>query len=110
MSRFLLDTDTLSLLQQGNATVQQNVNSHSLADIQICVITLWEQTQGWQSSITSARDRKQLATAHDRVVSRLLPTWCWFAVLAFSEAAILRFEQLLPCALMWGPCTYGLLQ
>src|SRR4051794_11222129 len=94
MSRFLLDTDTLLLLQQGNKTVIDNINSHVRTDIQICVTTIWEQTRGWQSAINSAGDRKHLAIAYDRLVSHLLPTWCWFRVLTYSKAAILRFEQL----------------
>jgi tRNA(fMet)-specific endonuclease VapC len=94
MSRFLLDTDTLSLLQQGHATVLQRVNSHPVSDIAVSTITLQEQMQGWQAGLNRARDRQQTALAHERLVVRLLPTWCRFAVLPFPELAILRFEQL----------------
>jgi tRNA(fMet)-specific endonuclease VapC len=94
MSRFLLDTDTLSLLQQGHATVLQRVNRHPVRDIALAVITLQEQLQGWQAALARARNRQQTALAYDRLVTRLLPVWCRFQALPFSEPAILRFEHL----------------
>lgn len=94
MSLFLLDTDTLSLLQQGNTVVLQHVNNHSLADISICAITIQEQMQGFQAALTRARSHQQIALAYDMLVTRLLPVWNLFRVLSFSESAILRFEQL----------------
>ena len=103
MSQYLLDTDTLSLIQQGNAIVLQNVNRRVITDIRLSVITIWEQMQGWQGWITSARDRVQLANAHALMVKRLLPTWCRFSVISFSEPAILRFEHLRSLRLNVGP-------
>ena len=41
-----------------------------------------------------ARDRQQLATAYDRLVTRLLLVWCRFGALSFTEPAIVRFEHL----------------
>lgn len=101
--RFLLDTDTLSLVQRGHATVLNRVNRTPLADMAISTITLWEQMQGWQSSLTRARDRKQMAQAHERLVVRLLPTWRKFAAVAMTEPAILRFENLVTLKLNVGP-------
>ncbi len=94
MSLFLLDTDTLSLLQQGQPTVLQEVNRHPVSDIALSAITLQEQMQGWQAALTRARDRQQVALVYDRLVTRLLPLWCRFSVLSFTEPALLRFEHL----------------
>lgn len=94
MSRFLLDTDTLSLLQQGHPLVLQRVNSHPLADIALSTISIQEQMQGFLASLTRARNRQQIALAHDMLAVRLLPVWRRFVVLSFPETAILRFEQL----------------
>ncbi|HKI31465.1 MAG TPA: type II toxin-antitoxin system VapC family toxin [Gemmataceae bacterium] len=94
MSRFLLDTDILSLLQDGHATVLQRVNSHPVSDIAVATLTLQEQMQGWQAGLNRARKRQQIALAHERLVVRLLPMWCRFAVLPFPQPAILRFEHL----------------
>jgi tRNA(fMet)-specific endonuclease VapC len=94
MSLFLLDTDTLSLLQQGHATVLQRVNSHQIVDIAISVISIQEQVQGSLAAISRALTRQQLALAYDRLVSRYLPLWSRFTVLSFPESVILRFEHL----------------
>jgi tRNA(fMet)-specific endonuclease VapC len=94
MSLFLLDTDILSLLEQGNPLVQQHVNNHPLSDIALSVISIQEQMQGFLASLTRARNRQQVALAYDMLVSRLLPVWERFVVLSFSETSILRFEQL----------------
>jgi tRNA(fMet)-specific endonuclease VapC len=100
---FLLDTDNLSLVQQGHSTVLNRVNRTPLADMALCTVTLWEQMQGWQSSLTRARDRQQIAQAHERLVVRLLPTWRKFTAVAMTEPAILRFENLITLKLNVGP-------
>ena len=94
MSLFLLDTDTLTLLEQGHALVLNNVNSHRVTDVSISAVSVQEQSEGFLAAVTRARDRKQTASAYDMLVRRLLPVWCRFPVLSFTEAAILRFEHL----------------
>jgi len=94
MSLFLLDTDTLSLLEQGQATVLQKVNNHPVSDIAVSTITIQEQMQGFLAALTRARNPQQIAQAHDMLVARLLPVWTRFQVLAFPEPVILRFEHL----------------
>ncbi len=94
MSRFLLDTDTLSLLEQGHAAVLRQVNSHPATDLAVSAITIQEQMQGFQAALARARNHQQLAHAYDMLVTRLLPVWTQFPVLSFTEPAILRFEQL----------------
>jgi tRNA(fMet)-specific endonuclease VapC len=94
MSRFLLDTDIVSLLEQGHATVLQRVNSHPVADIGTSVITVQEQMRGWQAALARARNHQQIAHAYAMLVTRLLPVWTRFSVLSFTEPGILRFEQL----------------
>src|SRR5437870_3935759 len=94
MSLFLLDTDTLTLVEQGHSVVLKSVNSHPISDISISAISIQEQMEGFLSAVTRARDRKQTAAAHDMLVTRLLPVWLRFAAHSFNEAAILRFEHL----------------
>lgn len=94
MSVFLLDTDTLTLLEHRHPVVLQNVNAHPIAEINLPTISLQEQMQGFLAAVNRARDRQKLALSHDMLVARLLPVWSRFAVLPFSEPAILRFEQL----------------
>lgn len=94
MSLFLLDTDTLSLLEKGHPLVLQRVNSYPLSGIALSAISIQEQMQGFLASLTRARNRQHVALAYDMLVTRLVPVWCRFRVLAFPETAILRFEQL----------------
>ncbi len=63
MSLFLLDTNMLSLLEQGHPRVLQQVNSHPQSDIALSVISIQEQMQGFLASLTRARNRQQLALA-----------------------------------------------
>jgi tRNA(fMet)-specific endonuclease VapC len=94
MSLFLLDTDTLSLLQQGHGVVLSRINVQPTGAIAVAAPTIQEQMQGWQAALSRARNRSQTAYAHEMLVNRLLPTWCRFEVLPFTEPVILRFEQL----------------
>jgi tRNA(fMet)-specific endonuclease VapC len=94
MSLFLLDTDTLSLLQRGHAVVLARVNAQPAGAIVVATVTIQEQMHGWQGALSRARNRQQLAYAYQMLVDRLLPTWCRFGVLSFTEAAVLRFEHL----------------
>jgi tRNA(fMet)-specific endonuclease VapC len=94
MSRFLLDTDTLSLLQWGHPAVLQQVNARPVADVAVCVISIQEQVQGWQAALNRARTPQQLSQAYDLLVVHLLPAWGRFLVLSFTEPAILRFDYL----------------
>ncbi len=91
---FLLDTDILSLLQQGHALILQNVNRHPIADVSVSVISIQEQMQGFQAALSRARDHRQLASAYDMLVTRLLPIWSRFPTRSFTESAIARFEDL----------------
>jgi tRNA(fMet)-specific endonuclease VapC len=94
MSLFLLDTDLLSLLEQGHPLVLQHVNSHPVSDIALSAISIQEQMQGFLASSSRARNRQQIGHAFDMLVARLLPAWNRFEVLSFPETAILRIEQL----------------
>jgi tRNA(fMet)-specific endonuclease VapC len=94
MSLFLLDTDILSLVEQGHPVVLHHVNSHPIADLTVSAISIQEQMQGFQAAVTRARDHQQLALAYDRLVNRLLPVWHRFVVVSFPEPAIRRFEHL----------------
>jgi tRNA(fMet)-specific endonuclease VapC len=75
MSRFLLDTDTLSLPEHGHPLVLQQVNSHPPSDIAVAAISVQEQMQGFLAALSRARNRQQLALAYDMLVARLLPAW-----------------------------------
>ncbi len=95
MSRYLLDTDTITLLQHNHPQVLQNLSNHTAADVAISVINVQEQLAGWVSAINQARTPPAIRIAYDRLPNELLPVWKRFFVVSFLEPAILRFRQLL---------------
>ncbi len=95
MSRFLLDTDTISLLQHNHPKVLHNLSTHPDVDVFISVINVQEQLAGWLSAINQARTPPQIRFAYDRLPNRLLPVWKRFAVVSFAEPAVFRFRDLI---------------
>lgn len=99
--RYLLDTDTVSLIERGDSTVLRRILMEDPADIFVSVITLHEQMNGRFKMIDKARTPESLALAyqqfaHTFTLLRGLP------ILGFGEPAILRFEELLKMKLNVG--------
>ena len=59
MSRYLLDTDHVTLLQQVHPLVTQRVEANAPNEISITVITVEEQVQGWLKAIREASQSSQ---------------------------------------------------
>ena len=55
MTRYVLDTDTLSLLQHGHPKVSREYGSRRPSDLAITVISVEEQLSGWYTLIRNAR-------------------------------------------------------
>jgi tRNA(fMet)-specific endonuclease VapC len=51
MIHYILDTDILTLYQEGQPQVCQNVAAHSSEELAISIITVEEQLSGWFSMI-----------------------------------------------------------
>jgi len=95
MSLFILDTDTLSLLQDGHPVVVQNVSSHErVDDVVITAITLEEQLAGWHRLLRQAKTRDRVARAYRELVATVQFVGVR-QILQFDLAAILRYESLL---------------
>lgn len=93
MRLFVLDTDTLSLLQAGHAEVSGRVAIHDVKEIAVSVITVDEQLRGWYTLVRRAKRAPQIAFAYDRLaknVSFLSRT----TILPYPESAIAVFESL----------------
>ena len=61
MSLHVLDTDTLSLLQEGQPTVLACVAAHQPDEIAVSVITVEEQLSGWYRQLRRAKKPEELA-------------------------------------------------
>lgn len=94
MTPYILDTDTLSLLQQGHPKVLQQCRARPPADLAITVISVEEQLSGWYTVLRRARLPDELARAYQRLadaVRSLAP----LTILPFPIAAIARSQRLI---------------
>lgn len=94
MSVFLLDTDTLTLVQHRHAAVMQRAASYPDTTIFISAVSLQEQMKGWLGRLVRLNKPDQVSDWYDRLVLRLFPVWKKYPLLSFSEPAIARFENL----------------
>ncbi len=93
MNLYVLDTDTLQLLQEEHPTVAARVRATAPSALAISVITIEEQLSGWYTQLRQARDHERLAWAYRRLAAtvRLLAK---IQIIDFDEPAIRRCEQL----------------
>jgi tRNA(fMet)-specific endonuclease VapC len=93
MSPYALDSDILSLYQQGDVRVKRAIDAHPVADVSITVISVEELLTGWYSVMRRVSRHDQLARAYQRMADsvRFLAR---FPILSYTERAIARYEQL----------------
>ena len=101
MSLWILDTDTLSLLQRGDAEVTRRVLLHDPRDVSITVITATEQIEGRFKSIHSAKGRANIAIAYSQLAATLRSVGR-MPILDFSEQAQIGFDSLVAMKLNVG--------
>ena len=94
MSRYLLDTDIITLIQFGHATAVRRLSAQADADVALSAISFQEQMRGWLGRLNKLTAPAQLADWYDRLVARMFPLWRRYQLLPFSLAAIQRFQQL----------------
>lgn len=93
MSLFVLDSDILSLLDQGHSTVLARVASHPVSEIAVPVIVVEEALSGWYSLIRKAKTPRQLALGYDELANAV-SVLSGIQILRYTESAIARFKQL----------------
>ena len=94
MSGYLLDTDTITLVQYGQANVMARLTAHPASSIYISTISLQEQMRGWLARLPKLRGSAQVADWHNRLATRFFPVWRSYVLLPFTLPAITRFDQL----------------
>ena len=94
MTRFVLDTDTLTLFERLHPAVVRGVVLHLTDEILVTSITVEEQLGGWFAVLRSARTPQQVESAHIRMAAtvRTLASW---DILPFTAPAVARFQALL---------------
>ncbi|HPM84398.1 MAG TPA: type II toxin-antitoxin system VapC family toxin [Candidatus Anammoximicrobium sp.] len=93
MTLFVLDTDILSLFQEGHERVCRRVYCHSLDELATTVITVEEQLSGWYSLVRRAKGPERLARAYQRLADSVT-FLAHFRILPFTESAIGRYAHL----------------
>lgn len=101
MTLYILDTDTLSLLQHGHPKVSQECAARHPSDLAITVISVEEQLSGWYTLLRKARRPEDLARAYQRLVDTVR-TMARLTILPFTIPAIARYQQLIRLRLKVG--------
>jgi len=98
MSLFVLDSDILSLFEDGDPIVSARVAAHPAEEISVAIIVVEEAISAWYSMIRKAKDPRQLARAYDGLAS-IVSDLSGIRILRYTEAAIARFHDLLKAKL-----------
>ena len=93
MSLFVLDTDHVSLLRKGHATVIQRLSDFQAEQIAITIVTVEELLTGWYTQLRQARDAERMARAYAGL-DQTLEFVKKIVVLPFSTPAVNRYLAL----------------
>lgn len=93
MSLYILDTDILSLYQHDHPIVLRSLLNHTADRIAISTVTIEEQINGWFSKARAVKTPQQQESAATFQIL-LVNSWHDFDLVAYSAAAVLRFELL----------------
>ena len=93
MSLYLLDTDILTLFQQGHPAVLVHVRRCAPTQLAVSIISVEEELRGWFTKLRRAKKREQLARAYQRFTDAVRFV-SGLQILSFTEAAIIRFDEL----------------
>jgi tRNA(fMet)-specific endonuclease VapC len=93
MTKYVLDTDMLTLVQENHPTAGRRFLEHVPEEVAITVLSVQEQLWGWYSQLRKAKSAERLAWAYGRLTNnvRFLSR---LQVLTYDMPAIKRFENL----------------
>ena len=93
MSTYVLDTDTLTLFEEGQPAVLQRVATHPASELAITVLSVEEQLSGWYTRVRKAKGNARLALAYSRL-AKTIRFLSRLQILDFDEPAMRRCEQI----------------
>ena len=93
MIPYILDTDTLTLLQEAHPLVCQRVRACQPTDLAITVISIEEQFLGWITALRQAKKHDELARVYQRLADNV-QILAGLRIIAYTIPAMLRYEQL----------------
>lgn len=94
MSRYILDTDHVSLFQRNHPQIVQKVREIDTSNLFVTIVTLEEQLRGRLAVISKANQKSErLAIAYQNLRSTLV-YFCNVQLLDFDEAAYNCYQDL----------------
>jgi len=93
MTRYVLDSDTISLLQRGDPTVVGHVGSCAPDEVAATIISVEEQLSGWYTLLRRAKMAKGLVPVYERM-TETVRFFATLPLLTFTDAAASIYEQL----------------
>jgi tRNA(fMet)-specific endonuclease VapC len=103
VSVFILDTDTLSLIQHRNPIVLDAIRAARAADhvLALTAVTVEEQAKGWFAEFRVARTTARLALL-SQLFSEAVELWGTFRIFPQTEPSLARFDLLVAAKLNVG--------
>jgi tRNA(fMet)-specific endonuclease VapC len=92
MIKFVMDTDTLTLFQEGHPGVCANFLRQPLEGVAITVLSVEEQISGWYTQVRKAKSSEHLAWAYRRLTENI-GFLARMEILTYDEKAMERFEN-----------------
>lgn len=93
MTRYVLDTDTLTLYQMGYPAVVARVAAHPIEELAVTVISVEEQLSGWYTRLRRTKKRDELAKVYQRLTDAA-SSLARFRILSYTEPAMDRYDAL----------------
>ncbi len=93
MIQFILDTDVLTLIQEGHSEIGWRFLQQPPDSVAITVLSVEEQLSGWYTQVRQAKKLERLAWAYRRLTENIR-FLVRLHILTYDENAMHRFEQL----------------
>jgi tRNA(fMet)-specific endonuclease VapC len=93
MTLYVLDTDMLTLLEEGHPAVARRFLEQRPGDAAITVLSVEEQLSGWYTQVRKAKRPERQAWAYRRLADAV-GFLAHLRILTYDEQAIARYEQL----------------
>jgi tRNA(fMet)-specific endonuclease VapC len=93
---YLLDTDSLSILEHGGETARLLIAKLSILEaneLAVTIISYEEQMRGWLSYLARARSIQAQVEAYKRL-KKQLENYCAISVIEFDERSAVEFQRL----------------
>ena len=93
MTRYVLDSDMISLLQRGDPTVAAHIASCRPDEVATTIISVEEQLSGWCTLLRQAKTARGLVPVYERM-TETVRFFATLPLLTFADTAVGIYEQL----------------